>query len=81
MSVVLRLSRQGAKDRPFYWVVASDSAKPQGGGFLQKVGSYEPKKADPKEKLKLDREIFDAWIAKGARPTQTVRELIKNAKA
>jgi small subunit ribosomal protein S16 len=77
MSVKIRLSRQGAKKEPVYFVVATDSSSSRDGRFLQKLGQYQPKAAKPSEKLKLNREALDAWIAKGAQPTRTVGQLLK----
>ena len=77
MAVKIRLSRQGAKKSPIYFIVATDSASCRDGDFLQKLGQYQPKAAKPADKLKIDREAYSAWIAKGAQPTRTVGQLVK----
>jgi len=77
MPVTIRLSRQGAKKNPQYLIVAMDSAKKRDGAYLDKLGHYYPKKQG-KEKVQLNVEAYNAWTAKGARPTQTVGQLFKS---
>jgi small subunit ribosomal protein S16 len=77
MAVKIRLSRQGAKKTPIYFIVATDSASCRDGDFLEKLGQYQPKAAKPADKLKIDREAYAAWIAKGAQATRTVGQLVK----
>ena len=76
MSVTIRLSRHGAKKKPFYRIVVSDSRSPRDGKFIEQVGTYDPKAAAG---IRLNREKMDAWIKKGAKPSQTVSELMKKA--
>ncbi len=76
--VRLRLTRKGAKKKPFYRVVASDSRAPRDGRFIEQLGYYDPMKA-PKV-IKLDLERVDYWISKGAQPTDTVASLIERAR-
>jgi small subunit ribosomal protein S16 len=78
MSVTIRLSRHGAKKRPFYRVVVSDRRFPRDGRYIEQVGIYDPSAASGG--LKLDREKIDSWIKNGAQPSQTVSELIKKQK-
>lgn len=78
MAVTIRLSRQGAKKKPQYLVVAVDSAKKRDGAYLENLGHYFPKAKDVKEKLKVNMEAIKAWQAKGAQVTQTVGQLLKN---
>ena len=78
MSVTIRLSRHGAKKRPFYRIVVSDQRFPRDGRYIEQVGTYDPKVAAGG--LKLDRDKIDTWIKKGAKPSQTVSELIKKEK-
>lgn len=78
MAVVIRLQRAGARNRPFYRVVVTDSRKPRDGAFLEKVGYYDPI-PDP-DVLQLDQDKVASWLAKGARPTEAVSALIKRAK-
>ena len=77
MSVKIRLSRHGAKKRPYYRIVVADSRDPRDGRFIEQVGTYDPR--TPAAILKLDHVKVDGWIKKGAQPTQTVRNLMKRA--
>ena len=79
MSVKIRLRRMGAKKAPFYRIVVADSRFPRDGRFIEEIGTYNPT-ADPAE-VKVDMERADAWIKTGAQPTETVRGLLKKAKA
>ncbi len=75
MPVVLRLTRMGAKKRPFYRIIAADSEAKRDGRFLEVLGYYDPK-TEPAT-ISLDMEKVRYWLAKGAQPTETVRSLIK----
>lgn len=77
MAVVIRLTRRGAKKRPFYRVVAADSRKPRDGRFLEVLGTYDPLKKE--NNINIDSEKTMAWIKNGARPSKTVESLIKKA--
>ncbi len=77
MSLKIRLSRGGAKKRPFYRVVVADSRLPRDGRFIEKIGTFDPLKAkDAADRLVLDVEKAKAWIAKGAQPTDRVARLL-----
>jgi small subunit ribosomal protein S16 len=78
MSVTIRLSRHGAKKRPFYRIVVSDRRFPRDGRYIEQVGTYDPNAAAGGLKLNCDK--IDTWIKKGAKPSQTVSELIKKEK-
>ena len=75
--VKIRLRRMGAKKAPYYRIVVADSRSPRDGRFIEEVGTYDPM-ADS-EKLKVNMERVQYWIANGAQPTDTVRRLIKKA--
>ena len=75
--VKIRLSRKGKKIQPFYHIVAVDENKKRDGAVLAKIGTYDPKKTKNNEKVKYDAELYAAWIAKGARPSETVVQIIK----
>ena len=75
MPVKIRLTRIGAKKRPYYRVVVADSEAPRDGRFIEILGTYDPKKS-PSE-FKVDKDKLDLWIGKGAVPTQTVAQLCK----
>lgn len=76
--VRLRLTRMGAKKRPFYRVIAADARTKRDGSFIERLGYYDPMK-QPFE-LKLDLERVDHWIGQGAQPSDTVARLIKRAR-
>ena len=78
MAVSIRLRREGAKNSPYYKVVVADSRSPRDGKFIEIVGTYDPKKKDHNSTLKLDR--VEHWISKGAKPSDTVRSLIKKTR-
>ncbi len=75
MSVKIRLARHGANKRPFYRIVVADNKSPRDGRYLENVGTYNPLK-DPAE-VSLKRERIGYWIDKGARPSDTVKSLLK----
>ena len=74
MPVTIRLQRKGAKGNPFYFIVVTDSRNPRGGIYIQKVGTYDPKKI-PAE-ITLDKESILDWLGKGAQVTQTVKRIL-----
>lgn len=78
MAVKIRLARHGAKKRPYYRVVVADSRAPRDGRLIEEVGRYNPL-TDPST-IQFDLEKIDAWIAKGAQPTDTVKRLIEVAR-
>ena len=67
----------GAKKAPFYRVVVADSRYPRDGRFIEEIGTYNPL-AEPSE-IKIDGERAKQWIANGAQPTDTVKDLLKKA--
>ncbi len=78
MSVRIRLSRHGAKKRPFYRIVVSDSRSPRDGKYIEQIGTYDPNATAGG--VKLDREKVEKWLKQGAQPSQTVSELLKRQK-
>jgi small subunit ribosomal protein S16 len=77
MSLKIRLSRGGAKKRPFYRIVVADSRMPRDGRFIERLGTFDPLKAkDAADRLVLDAEKAKAWMAKGAQPTDRVARLL-----
>ena len=77
MAVKLRMTRMGAKKRPFYRIVAADSRSPRDGRFIEEVGTYDPNQ-DPSI-FNLKEESVKKWLANGAQPTETVGKLLKIA--
>ena len=77
MSLKIRLSRGGAKKRPYYRVVVADSRKPRDGRYIERVGTYNPMVAkDHPERLKLDDERIKYWLGVGARPSDRVARFL-----
>ena len=74
MAVHIRLARYGRKKKPFYRVVVANSEAPRDGKFLEIVGTYDPLKDPAVVNLKQDK--IQAWLDKGAKPTDTVRSLM-----
>ena len=80
MSLKIRLTRGGAKKRPYYRIVVADSRSPRDGRFIEKIGSYDPMKPkDSAERVVLDTEKVQAWLAKGAQPTDRVLRFLDAA--
>jgi small subunit ribosomal protein S16 len=77
--VVIRLSRGGKKKNPFYHMVVADSRMPRDGRRIEKIGFYDPMARGEATYLKVDMARFEHWISKGAKPSQTVQRLVKNA--
>ena len=75
MAVRIRLTRKGAKKRPFYRIVVAHSEAPRDGKFLEIIGTYNPL-TDPAE-IQIDPEKLRVWLDRGAQPTDTVRSLMK----
>jgi len=75
--VVIRLSRGGAKNRPFYNVVVADSRCRRDGRFIERVGFYNPVAAEGAESLRLNAERIGYWTGNGAQLSDTVARLVK----
>jgi small subunit ribosomal protein S16 len=71
----IRLTRLGGHKRPYYRIVVIDAKKPRDGQAIEAIGSYDPLAVGPK--VKLDAERLKGWLAKGAQPSDTVRQIIK----
>ncbi|SVA22095.1 uncharacterized protein METZ01_LOCUS74949, partial [marine metagenome] len=79
MPVRIRLSRGGAKKRPFYRIVVADSRRSRDGKFIDQLGTYNPMLAkDNPERVKLDADKAKDWIAKGAQPSDRVKIFLSN---
>jgi small subunit ribosomal protein S16 len=82
MAMKIRLARGGSKKRPFYRIVAADSRMPRDGRFIEKLGTYNPLlPKDSEERVQMDVEKVQAWIAKGAQPTDRVKRMLEAAGA
>ncbi len=77
MAMKIRLTRMGSKKRPFYRVVALDSATRSDGRPVEYLGYFNPM-VEPND-IKLDMEKIEKWLAQGAKPSNTVRSLLKKA--
>ncbi|NLC33290.1 MAG: 30S ribosomal protein S16 [Clostridiales bacterium] len=78
MAVKIRLKRMGMKKKPFYRVVVTDERSSRDGRFIEEIGIYDPMVSPAN--IRIDTEKADAWIKKGAQPTDTVRILLKKAR-
>ena len=79
--VVIRLSRSGSKQKPYYNVVVQDSHKRRDGRFIERIGFYNPMANDGAETLRLNLERITFWQSKGAQLSDTVGRIVKlNAK-
>ncbi|MCP1676722.1 small subunit ribosomal protein S16 [Natronocella acetinitrilica] len=80
--VTIRLARGGAKKRPFYQVVVTDSRNARDGRFIERLGFFNPVASgqDLNEPLRLNLERIDYWIGQGAQPSERVASLIKQAR-
>src|SRR3954447_25420723 len=80
MALAIRLSRGGAKKRPYYRIVVADSRAPRDGRFIEKLGTYNPLLAkDSPERVKLDAERISHWLAVGAQPSDRVLRFLDAA--
>jgi small subunit ribosomal protein S16 len=80
MSLVIRMARAGTKKRPFYHIVLADSRSPRDGRFIERLGYYNPLlPKDKVERLKLDLDKVQAWMKKGAQPSDRVTRFLDAA--
>lgn len=77
--VSIRLSRTGAKKRPFYHIVVTDSRNARDGRYIERVGFFNPIATGGEERLRIDRERFDHWVSNGAQASERVSQLVKDA--
>ncbi len=77
--VVIRLTRLGTKHRPFYRVVATDKRRPRESRYIDLIGYYNPMLENADIKIDLDK--YNEWIKKGAKPSPTVKSLIKKVNS
>jgi small subunit ribosomal protein S16 len=77
--VVIRLSRGGAKARPFYSIVVADKRSRRDGRFIDRIGFYNPLARGGEEQLRIAQDRLTHWLGVGAEPSDTVARLIKQA--
>lgn len=78
MAVAIRLRREGARNNPYYKIIVADQRSPRDGKFIEIIGTYDPKKKDENFSIQLDR--ADYWVSVGARPSQTVGNIMTKAR-
>ena len=79
--VTIRLSRGGAKKRPFYHLTVTDSRKPRDGRFIERVGFFNPIARGGEERLRVDNERVEYWVSQGAQISERVAALVKESKS
>ena len=76
--VSIRLSRGGAKKRPFYHVVVTDQRNRRDGRYIERIGFFNPGAKGAEEKLRIDIGRVEHWVGQGAQPSDRVSSLIKD---
>ena len=79
--VVIRLARGGAKKRPFYHLTVTDERNARDGRYIERVGFFNPVARGQEERLRVDQERVEYWIGQGAKPSERVAKLLKDATA
>ncbi|MEM0964652.1 MAG: 30S ribosomal protein S16 [Verrucomicrobiota bacterium] len=80
MALKIRLQRHGNRHNPFYRVVVAENTARRDGRYVELVGTYDPQNQSEEKQWKLDLERVDYWQSVGAKPTDTVRSLIRRAR-
>lgn len=78
--VTIRLSRGGAKKKPFYHVVVTDSRMPRDGRYIERLGFFNPMAHGAEKDLEVSLDRIDHWVSQGAATTDRVKSLIKQAR-
>ncbi len=78
--VTIRLARGGAKNRPFYHVVVTDSRNSRDGKYIERLGFFNPLSRGNEERVRLDAARVEYWQSVGAQPSDRVAQLIKAVK-
>lgn len=78
--VSIRLARGGAKKRPFFDIVVTDSRSPRDGRIIERVGLFNPVARGQSPRLRLDLEKVDAWVARGAQMSNRVASLVREQR-
>jgi len=79
--VTIRLARGGAKKRPFYHMVVTDSRRSRDGRYIERVGFFNPVARGNEERLNIKRERIDYWLGQGAQTSERVGKLLKEQAA
>lgn len=75
--LAIRLARGGAKKRPFYTIVATDSRNPRDGRFIENLGFFNPIAKGQEEEIRVNLERYNYWLSVGGQPSDRVRTLVK----
>lgn len=78
--VTIRMSRGGAKKRPFYHIVVTDSRKRRDGGYIERIGFFNPIATGGEERLRIDTDRADFWSSQGARISARVSRLLQEQR-
>ena len=78
--VTIRLSRSGAKKKPFYHFTVTDSRRPRDSGYIERLGFFNPFASGQEIRLKIDHERLEYWLSKGAQTSDKVTNLVKESK-
>jgi len=78
--VTIRLARGGAKKRPFYHVVVTDSRNRRDGRYIERIGFFNPVAAGEEVRLNIDTERAQYWVSQGAQPSERVAKLLKESQ-
>ena len=78
--VVVRLAKSGAKKNPYYFITVADSRKPRDGGYIERLGFFNPSAKGSEERLRFNLDRFDHWVTQGAQASDKVSELVKDAR-
>jgi small subunit ribosomal protein S16 len=79
--VTIRLSRAGAKKKPFYHIVVTDSRNKRDGRYIERLGFFNPIPSEKEESMRFNQERLEYWLAKGAKTSERVASLIRHIKA
>jgi small subunit ribosomal protein S16 len=77
--VTIRLTRGGAKKQPFYQIVVADIRAKRDGRYIERLGFFNPVAVGGETRLRLDRARVEHWLSQGAKPTERVAQLLKQA--
>jgi small subunit ribosomal protein S16 len=77
--VTIRLARGGSKKNPYYYVTVTDKRNARNGGFIERVGFFNPTARGLEEKLRIDLERVQYWVGQGAQTSERVATLLKQA--
>lgn len=79
--VTIRLARGGSNRRPFYRIIVADRRRATNGQCIERIGFYNPLATDKEEKLRVDMARVDYWLTQGAKPSDRVAHLLKQARS